>query len=193
MKQKTTMIFIFLGCLTLPVIFTNEVHAKETSKPHTSKHTVCSVKKYFLNNEETIKQLKFLAHYEIDHYFLLEYATHHIEDKLIKQQLNAFKKDVKNNIKKLSFMIRALGEEPPENTRDFKGFFMEGYSAIRGMFGDYGVLKATKNNEKLILNAYHEVMKKPIHDCIKIELQEIYDKNITIYGYVKQQAQKMED
>lgn len=144
-----------------------------------------------MNNEDTINHLKSLVHYEIDHSFLLTQAVHNLKDKDIGQKFSSFKEDVEVNIKKLSSLIENSGGNPPEHSRDFKGFFMQGYAAIRGVATDYGILQAIESNEKLILGTYEKALKLAFEDTIKKDLQNFYDKNKEITKYVNEQAQKL--
>lgn len=147
--------------------------------------------KHTMNKEDSINELKSLAHYEIDHSFLLTQAAHNLNDKEIAQKLSSFKEDVEGNIKTLSGMIEKLGGNPPEHSRDFKGFFMQGYAGLRGLTSDYGVLQAVDSNEKIILNTYEKALKQNFEGDANKDLQKIYDKNKEIAEYVKSQAQKL--
>ena len=54
--------------------------------------------------------------------------------------------------------MRRLGDEPVELSRDFKGFLIEGFTALRSVTGTEGALKAMQGNEKLTNKRYEDAL-----------------------------------
>jgi rubrerythrin len=85
-------------------------------------------------------------------------AIEHIENTHISENLNKFMRDHQQHIDNLSNILRVNGEEAPEMSRDFKGFFIEGFTSLRSVTGDEGALKAMRTNEQLTNKKYKEAV-----------------------------------
>lgn len=144
-----------------------------------------------MNNQDVIEHLKSLVHYEIDHSFLLAQAVHNLKDSETIQKVGSYRDAVEDNISQLSTAIEKLGGEVPEHSRDFKGFFMQGYAALRGIASDYGVLQALDSNEKLILDAYEKVSRLDLPQEAKEVIQKSYDKDKSLFQTIQTQAEKL--
>ena len=144
-----------------------------------------------MNNQEAVKHLKSLAQYEIDHSFLMQQAVHNLKDSETTQKLGAYRDSIENNIKQLGAAIEKLGGEAPEHAKDFKGFFMVGYAALRGLTSDHGVLQSLDSNEKIIMDAYEKVLRLELPEEAHKVIQEAYDKNKDILQTVHAQAEKL--
>ena len=112
--------------------------------------------------EETVKELQKLTQYEIDESFLISQCLDNLKDQALKARLLTIKNECENNIKDLSDLVKQYGGELPEYSKDFKGYFMNGYAAMRGAFTDKGVLKALHTNLKLILKAFESSIKSSL-------------------------------
>jgi hypothetical protein len=49
-------------------------------------------------------------------------------------------RDHQQHIENLSRILRLNGEEAPEQTKDFKGFLIGGFTSLRSVTGDEGAL-----------------------------------------------------
>jgi rubrerythrin len=81
--------------------------------------------------DETIESvMNDLIQLDVDAYHAYGEAIKMIEEKDIHKQLVAFQKDHERHIKELSDLLKASGGEPIKPTRDFKGFIIEGMTAL---------------------------------------------------------------
>ena len=76
-------------------------------------------------------------------------AMENIETPELRRNLGSFADDHRRHVDRLSERMRDLGEIPPERSKDMKGYFLEGFAAIRSMTGEDGALKALHSSEKL--------------------------------------------
>ncbi|MBN8828025.1 MAG: DUF2383 domain-containing protein [Sphingobacteriia bacterium] len=127
------------------------------------------------NNEDVAKHLQTLTQYEIDGSFILSQAIDNVKNKALKEKLTKMKVECERNIKDLAALTHEYGREAPIHSRDFKGFFMQGYAAMRGLVSDKGVMSALHTNSKLILNAFEEALNSDLPDHVKTRLQRIYN------------------
>ncbi len=144
-----------------------------------------------MNNQDAVNHLKSLAQYEIDHSFLMQQAVHNLKDSEIIQKLGSHRDAIEDNIKQLCAAVEKLGGEAPEHSRDFKGFFMQGYAALRGITSDYGVLQALDSNEKLIMDAYEKTLHLELPQEAQKVVQEAYNKDKGILQTVHGQAEML--
>jgi uncharacterized protein (TIGR02284 family) len=127
------------------------------------------------NIEDTAKTLQELTQYEIDGSFIVSQAIDSINNNEIKSSLSTIKQECELNIKELASIINEFGEKAPEYSKDFKGYFMQGYTALRGMTSDQGVLKALHTNIQMLLKAFEKVLNSDIPDNIKSKIRRIYE------------------
>jgi rubrerythrin len=109
-------------------------------------------------NAKSVDILKSLVQLDIDAVGAYSQAIEHIENTHISENLNKFMRDHQQHIDNLSNILRVNGEEAPEMSRDFKGFFIEGFTSLRSVTGDEGALKAMRTNEQLTNKKYKEAI-----------------------------------
>jgi uncharacterized protein (TIGR02284 family) len=124
-----------------------------------------------METKETIKTLSDLCQLDIDAVHAYDQAIERIDHSEIRSNLEAFKADHERHINELSQAIRDLGAEPPERKRDVMGFILEGFTALRGITGTEGALKAMRSNEKLTNrnyeNALHEDLPPGVREMVR--------------------------
>lgn len=76
----------------------------------------------------------------------------------VRDKLNKYKQDHEKHVDALSRIIRDMGDIPPEKGRDFKGFMIEGFTALMSLTGDKNAITAMENNEKLTNKKYSEAV-----------------------------------
>lgn len=110
--------------------------------------------------EKMVGKLKNLIQLDIDASFAYAHAIDGIELKHaeVKAELERFKGDHERHILELSNVLGALGHEPPEYERDFKGFLIEGMTAVRSALGTRQSLKAMQQNELLTNRRYQDAL-----------------------------------
>ncbi|NLX03630.1 MAG: DUF2383 domain-containing protein [Phycisphaerae bacterium] len=109
-------------------------------------------------NQEMIDNLSSLAQVDIDAVHAYDQAIDQIDadDEQIREKLIEYRQDHQRHVAELASEIRDLGGTPPEYSRDFKGFLIEGFTALRSLTGTEGALKAMKSNEGLTNRRYDE-------------------------------------
>jgi uncharacterized protein (TIGR02284 family) len=109
-------------------------------------------------NESLIKKLSKLAQLDIDAARAYDQALDHIDIPDIKSSITLFQNDHKRHITDLNQQITSLGGKAVEETPDFKGVLIEGFTALRSTTGIAGALKAMRSNEKLTNKTYDDAL-----------------------------------
>jgi rubrerythrin len=107
-----------------------------------------------MDNKEMADNLGSLYKLDIDASRAYGQAIEEIEHADIRMKLSEFRNDHERHIDELAAAIRELGEVPPERSPDFKGYLIEGFTALRSKTGTEGALKAMQGNEKLTNKKY---------------------------------------
>ena len=69
-------------------------------------------------------------------------------------------------------VLRDLGETPPDYSRDFKGFFISGFTSLRSSTGTAGAMKAMRSNEKLTNKKYSNAVEWDVDPAVKSIIRE---------------------
>lgn len=99
-----------------------------------------------------------LIQLDIDALRAYEQAITACDIPLIQQQLTSFKGDHERHVTELSALVQARGLEP-RNKRDWKGFLIEGFTAIASR-GDHSALSAMRGNEVLTNRTYQMALEE---------------------------------
>ena len=99
-----------------------------------------------------------LAQLDIDAVHAYEQAIEKIGVDHVREQLIQFRNDHQRHVTELSPLISRLGGQPPEFKKDFKGYLIEGMTALRSVTGTEGALKAMKTNEELTNKKYEAAL-----------------------------------
>lgn len=122
-----------------------------------------------MENKELCKELCDLIQLDIDAVVAYETAIREVDVIGIREQLEAFKQDHERHISQLSAVVHQFGEKAPERKPDFKGFLIQGFTAIRSATGIEGTLKAMKSNEELTNRTYQKALSLDLpHDVMSI-------------------------
>jgi len=132
-------------------------------------------KKIEQNIDDTAKSLQILAQHEIDASALIGQAIDNVENKTIKDQLINIKKVCEKNIVRLASLIQQYGRKAPAHTKDFKGYFMQGYLAMRGWTSDQGLMRALHSNLQVMMSAYENALKKALPEDAKEQVSQLYE------------------
>lgn len=111
-----------------------------------------------MEQQKLIKNLSRLVQLDIDAVHAYEQAIERIDTPTVSDRLSSFRDDHQRHITDLSNAISQLGGEPPEFSKDFKGYFIEGFTALRSATGTEGALKAMKTNENLTNKTYDDAL-----------------------------------
>ena len=112
-------------------------------------------------NNDLIKILNILtdlAQLDIDAVYAYEQAIEQINEVEVRENIMSFRDDHNRHIDELGDMIVKKGGLVPERKRDFKGFVIEGFTALRSMTGTYGALRAMEINEKTTNRNYKSAL-----------------------------------
>jgi uncharacterized protein (TIGR02284 family) len=114
-----------------------------------------------MEKSEIVRLLESLAHVDIDAWHAYGQAMEKIEDALeIRRKLEEFRGDHHRHVTELSGKIVALGGNPPEFSKDFKGHLIEGFTALRSITGTQGALAAMRSNEQLTNRKYAKALEE---------------------------------
>ncbi len=111
-----------------------------------------------MTNTEAIERLSSLIQLDIDAVHAYEQALQQIDDSAVHARIAAFRDDHQQHVQELSAHVVSLGGEPPRFSPDFKGFIIQGFTALRSMTGTRGALNAMEGNEKLTNGKYEEAL-----------------------------------
>jgi uncharacterized protein (TIGR02284 family) len=109
-----------------------------------------------MEQQEIIKNLNSLIQLDIDAIHAYEQAMKNVSEVHIRDQLAEYRNDHHTHYRELSSVVQSMGGDPPEFSPDFKGFFIQGFTALRSATGTEGALKAMETNEKLTNRNYEE-------------------------------------
>lgn len=111
-----------------------------------------------MEHEEIIKSINSLIQLDIDAIHAYEQAMKNVSEMFIRDQLAEYRNDHHTHFRELSSVVQSMGGAPLEYSPDFKGFVIQGFTALRSMTGTEGSLKAMETNEKLTNSKYEEAV-----------------------------------
>lgn len=139
-----------------------------------------------MENKALIKNLSNLAQLDIDAIRAYSQALDNIKHTTIHNQISSFKADHERHVTELNAAIRQLGGEPPSFSPDLKGFFIEGFTAIRSMTGTAGALKAMRTNETLTNHVYAKARGEDLPEHIRTLIERNYADEQRHLAYIEQ-------
>lgn len=139
-----------------------------------------------MENKDIVRNLKKLFHLDVDAVHAYDQAIKNIKNKRVRDKITEFQADHERHIRNLSEIIRSLNETPPTYSKDFKGYFMKGFTAIRSTTGTEGALKAMQTNEEITNKHYNEAMKWDIPADMKETLKNHFEDEKRHLSYIKQ-------
>lgn len=128
-----------------------------------------------IEKKETLKHLEALIHLDIDAVHAYKAAIDRIDLVDVKAKLTEFREDHVRHIRDLSQLIVRFGGVPPKMTPDFKGFVIEGFTALRSMIGNESAIRAMKSNEMLTNKNYDKVLKVDFPTDVKTVIEKNRD------------------
>ncbi len=103
---------------------------------------------------DLVEKLVDLVQLDIDAVFAYNHAVDHIEETDIREHMVRYREDHERHIADLSQIIIKHGGTPPERTKDFKGYIIEGMTAVMSKIGTRSSLLAMMSNEELTTSRY---------------------------------------
>lgn len=127
-----------------------------------------------MNSIEMAEALGELVQVDINAAHAYGEAIEHIQVLSLREQFRNFRDVHNEHVHALTKVIKALDVMPPEYSRDFKGFLMESWAAVRGGTGTEGALKAMKTSAEYINKKYREASALPFTPNIKALIEKNY-------------------
>ena len=112
-----------------------------------------------MDNNEVLNQVEKLIHLDVDAFHAYEQAIKNIDEAIVREKLVLFQAEHRRHVNVLSEKMRELGGTPPEFAKDFKGFFISGFTSLRSLTGTKGALEAMETNERLTTSSYEKAAK----------------------------------
>lgn len=109
-----------------------------------------------MDTREIIDRLSDLAQLDVDAFHAYGQAIDSVEEADLRSHLERYQNDHERHYVELSRIIREHGGTPPEFSRDFKGYLIEGFTSLRSSMGTKGALKAMKTNEEMTNRKYSQ-------------------------------------
>ena len=144
-----------------------------------------------MNEKNLTEALSNLVQLDIDAVHAYDQALKEIDDAIIKDRLLKFQNDHRSHISGLSKQIEELGGQPPENSRDIKGYVIEAFTAIRSFTGLKGALKAIKTTEEITNRYYGEVVSWEAPSAAKEVLRTYFSEEKVHLDYITSNLQAM--
>jgi uncharacterized protein (TIGR02284 family) len=107
-------------------------------------------------SKDVIQHLNELIQLDFDASKTYEQALEHVDDPLVREDLELFRADHERHIVELTRVVEDLGGEAEEVGRDIKGVLLESMTKLRSATGTLGALKAMRTNEKLTNRTYEK-------------------------------------
>lgn len=128
-----------------------------------------------LKREEMIEKFSDIIKVDIDAAHAYDQAIKHIDLPALRDQLIRFKADHERHINSWVGELRALNAEEPSYSPDFKGFMLEGFTALRSLTGIEGALKALRSGEEMTNKRYEQAYSWEVSAGVRIELQKFVE------------------
>lgn len=129
-----------------------------------------------MDSKEVAKRLNSLIKLDADAVAAYDQAIEHIDETAVREQIERYRDDHKRHIAVLTETVQGLGEQPVKPSRDFVGFFIEGFTRIRSFGGATGTLKAMESNERLTNKRYSDAttwdLEPRIRDIIRTNYED---------------------
>ncbi|MGC4116457.1 MAG: DUF2383 domain-containing protein [Myxococcales bacterium] len=126
-----------------------------------------------MDPKDILSELGKLAQLDIDAIHAYDQAIQNVDLLSVREQLTQFKADHERHVSDLSVTIQRFGGQPPTFKPDFKGFVLQGFTALRSAMGTEGAIKAMKGNEELTNRSYSNALGKGF----PVDVQALVQKN----------------
>ncbi len=137
-----------------------------------------------MNEKDLIEAMVNLVQLDIDAVHAYNHAIKEVDDPIIRDRLLEFQEDHRKHISVLSNHIKDLGGNPPEQSKDFKGYVIDAFAAIRSFTGLKGALKAMKITEEITNRYYGEVVSWKAPSAVKESLRTYFSEEKIHLEYI---------
>lgn len=131
-----------------------------------------------------IEAMSNLVQLDVDAVHAYDQAIKEIDDPIIRDRLLEFQDTHRNHIRGLCEQIESLGGQPPDRAKDFKGYVIEAFTAIRSFTGLKGALSAMKTTEEITNQYYGEVVSWEAPSNIKGKLRTYFSEEKIHLDYI---------
>ena len=131
-------------------------------------------------------ELNSLIKLDVDAMHAYLQAIQHIDFTPIRETLGQFLEDHERHAVKLAELLKEMGEESTEFSRDFKGFFIEGFTSLMSVTGMRMALEAMKMNEKLTNRKYREALDGDLPPNVRMVVGNHYADERRHLDYIEQ-------
>lgn len=128
-----------------------------------------------MDTKKLVKKLSNLAQLDIDAVHAYEEALKNIDKSEIHKKISDFRDDHLRHINNLNDLIVKFGGIPPERTKDFKGYLIQGFTSLRSVTGTVGALNAMETNEVLTNKTYKNALED--EENMPLEVRSIIEEN----------------
>ncbi|WKZ31933.1 MAG: ferritin-like domain-containing protein [Thermodesulfobacteriota bacterium] len=139
-----------------------------------------------MENKEIAKELISLCKIDIDAVHAYNQALRHLDIAGVRNEIESFRGDHERHIKELSDAIRTFDEEPPEFSKDFKGYLLDAFTRVRSLTGAEGALKALKGGEEMTNRNYSNAVKMAFPPPLKSLIEKNYRDEQRHLNYIEQ-------
>lgn len=144
-----------------------------------------------MTEKDFIAALSNLVQLDIDAVYAYNQAIKEIDDSVIRDRLLKFQEDHRKHIDALSKQIVELGGRPSEHSKDFKGYVLEAFAALRRFTGLKGALKGIKITEEITNRYYSEVVSRKTPSEVKEVLREYFSEEKVHLDYITSNLQAL--
>ena len=141
--------------------------------------------------KDIIAVLSNLVQLDIDAVHAYSQAVKEIDDSIIRDRLLKFQEEHRARIDALSKIIADIGGNPPEQTKDFKGYVIEAFAAIRSFTGLKGALKGIKITEEITNRYYGEAVSQEMPSEVKRFLRTYFSEEKVHLDYISSNLQAL--
>ena len=139
-------------------------------------------------SSKMVEQIKDLIKLDLDAVEIYHKCLQKIERSDLADRLSMFADEHQRHVDQLSAYMESIGETPPKRKKDMKGYFLEGFAAIRSMGGETGALKALESSEKLTNKTYSKAVNNEALDAeAKQIVMDNYQDEKKHFAFVQQE------
>lgn len=128
-----------------------------------------------METNKIVDVLVSLAQLDIDAVHAYGQALQQIDITEIYDMISRFQNDHHQHIEDLSRMIMSYGGKPPKFSLDFKGYLINGMTAVRSLTGAKGALEAMETNEITTNSSYRSAIED--NPGLPADVLELLEKN----------------
>ncbi len=139
-----------------------------------------------MDNKEIADKLISICQLDIDAIHAYAKSNKNIEQSDIKNSIARFQGDHERHVKELSDMIRSYGGQPPEFSKDFKGFLLQAFASVRSVTGTEGALKALRSGEVMTNKSYGDAVSQNFPPLVMVLLKRNYEDEQRHLAYIDQ-------